>query len=149
MTYIRAKEPLSFYAYNSINTLFNQTVATLEFDTPSGVTITGSNDTNIQQPARSIMLADSRCESDWNTDPRMASVLRATSASCINTRTMEQSGTGGARDGSSVASGIAYSLNNTNTVVSNTLQQVSNAVSAGLDFFPYVNYSRIVGWRIL
>lgn len=146
MSYFPANGPLSFFAYNSVNTLFDQNNVLLQYDTSFDIEVSGANDTVLDQPARSILVIDSRAESNYGTDPRFISTLGATATECVNTRSIERSGTAGMSPNYAVTTGIAYSLNRTSANVSNSVRQYSTAFT--LDFEPYASYSRVVGWRL-
>lgn len=146
MSYFPPSSSLSFFAFNSINTLFDQNNVLLQYDTSFDIEVSGANDTVLDQPAKSFLVIDSRAESNWGTDPRFISTLGATAAACTNTRSVENSGTAGMGIDYAVTTGLAYSLNRTNATVSNSVRQY--ATTPALDFEPYASYSRVVGWRV-
>lgn len=146
MSYFPASGPLSFFAYNSVNTLFDQNNVLLQYDTSFDIDVSGTNNTVLDQPAKSVLVIDSRAESNWGTDPRFISTLGATATECTNTRSVERSGTAGTVESYAETTGVAYSLNRTNANVANSIRQYSTPFT--LDFEPYASYSRVVGWRL-
>lgn len=146
MSYFPPTAPMSFFAYNSVNTLFDQSNVLLQYDTSFDIEVSGTNDTVLTQPPRSVLVIDSRAESNWDTDPRFISTLGATATECVNTRSVERSGTAGNAVGYAATTGVAYSLNHTSASVANSVRQYSHL--SALDFEPYASYSRVVGWRV-
>lgn len=146
MSYFPPTGPVSFFAYNSVNTLFDQSNVLLHYDTSFDIDVSGTNDTVLAQPPRSVLVIDSRAESNWGTDPRFISTLGATATACVNTRSSESSGTAGMFEDYAVTTGVAYSLNRTSASVQNSVRQYS--ALPVLDFEPYASYSRVVGWRV-
>lgn len=150
MTYLTNDNDITYFAYNSTNILFNEEDVALQYDTSSGIEITGQNDDVVHIPLNSVTLVDSRCTSNWSgSDPRMFTNIQfASSLLTEKTRSSESSGCGGICIDCAIASGVGYCRNDTGADQATSVVQKNNKVLSGPDFEPYSGYSRIVGWRV-